>query len=91
MPFYRSDTFTADGYNSPAMEALIKKELGSKTLPQRLGYIKQIQILAAKDVPIIPYWQQSMIAVGRNNVRGIPSTLDPTVTHAVLAAVEVVG
>ncbi len=28
------------------------------------------------DVPIIPYWQGNMIAVGRSNVRGIPSTLD---------------
>ncbi len=79
VPFYRTDTFTASGYNSPKMEALIKKELGSKTLAQRIRVIKQIQLLAAKDVPIIPYWQQSMIAVGRNNVRGIPATLDPTV------------
>jgi peptide/nickel transport system substrate-binding protein len=79
VPFYRNDTFTADGYNSPKMEALIKKELGSKTLAQRIRVLKQIQLLAAKDVPIVPYWQQSMIAVGRNNVRGIPATLDPTV------------
>jgi peptide/nickel transport system substrate-binding protein len=79
VPFYRSDCFCASGYNSPKMEALIKKELASKTLPQRIKVIKQIQLLAARDVPIIPYWQQSMIAVGRSNVRGIPRTLDPTV------------
>jgi peptide/nickel transport system substrate-binding protein len=79
VPFYRSDCFCASGYNSPKMEALIKKELGSKTLAQRIRVIKQIQLLAARDVPIIPYWQQSMIAVGRTNVRGIPRTLDPTV------------
>jgi peptide/nickel transport system substrate-binding protein len=79
IPFYRNDTFTADGYNSPKMESIIKKELGAKSLAQRIGYIKQAELLAAKDVPIIPYWQQAMIAVGRNNVHGIPSTLDPTV------------
>jgi peptide/nickel transport system substrate-binding protein len=79
VPFYRSDTFTQSGYKSPKMEALIKKELGAKTLSQRLSFVRQIQILAAKDAPIIPYWQQAMIAVGRSNVRGIPSTLDPTV------------
>ncbi len=50
-----------------------------QALSQRLGFIRQIQILAAKDAPIIPYWQQAMIAVGRNDVHGIPSTLDPTV------------
>ena len=38
--------------------------------------IRQIQRLAAEDVPIIPYWQGNMIAVGRTNVRGIPTTLD---------------
>ena len=31
VPFYRSDTFTANGYNSPTMEKLIKAELGAKT------------------------------------------------------------
>jgi peptide/nickel transport system substrate-binding protein len=61
------------------MQKLIKAELASKTLAKRIRLIKSIQLLAAKDVPIVPYWQQSMIVVGRNNVRGIPSTLDPTV------------
>lgn len=79
VPFYRNDTFTANGYNSPQMEAIIKKELAAKNLSQRIGYIKQAQLLAARDVPIIPYWQQSMIVAARTNVRGIPSTLDPTV------------
>jgi peptide/nickel transport system substrate-binding protein len=79
VPFYRSDTFTENGYKNPKMEALIKKELASKTLAQRLAVIRQIQLLAARDVPIVPYWQQAMLAVGRNNVRGIPATLDPTV------------
>jgi peptide/nickel transport system substrate-binding protein len=79
VPFYRSDTFTQSGYKSPKMEALIRKELGANELSARLGYIRQIQVLAAKDAPIIPYWQQAMLAVGRTNVHGIPSTLDPTV------------
>jgi peptide/nickel transport system substrate-binding protein len=33
-------------------------------------------VLAAKEVPIIPYWQQKMIAVSKSNVKGIDSTLD---------------
>ena len=69
----------ATGYNSPKMEALIKKELAAKTLAQRVTSSSRSQLLAAKDVPIVPYWQQSMIAVGRSNVRGIPATLDPTI------------
>ena len=61
------------------MEKLIKKELAAQDALPAPRVIRQIQILAAKDAPIIPYWQQAMIAVGRNNVHGIPSTLDPTV------------
>ena len=30
VPFYRSDTFTSNGYNNPAMEKLIKAELGGE-------------------------------------------------------------
>jgi hypothetical protein len=37
-----------------------------------------MQTLAAKTLPTIPYWQGDMIAVGRSNVKGIPSTLDAT-------------
>jgi peptide/nickel transport system substrate-binding protein len=76
VPFYRSDTFTANGYNSPRMNNLIKASLAARTESRRFAIYRQIQTLAAADAPIIPYWQADMIAVGRNNVRGIPSTLD---------------
>ena len=58
------------------MDNLIKASLAAKNDDVRFGIYRQIQRLAAADVPIIPYWQANMIAAGRNNVRGIPSTLD---------------
>jgi peptide/nickel transport system substrate-binding protein len=76
VPFYQPDNFMANGYNSKAMNALIKKEYGAKTTAGRLAAIQQAQVLAAKEVPIIPYWQQKMIAVSKSNVKGINSTLD---------------
>ncbi len=79
VPFYRSDTFTANGYKNPKMDALIKAELGAKSNSARNAILRQIQALAARDVPIVPVWQGKMIAAARNSVRGIPSTLDPTV------------
>ena len=79
VPFYRSDTFTANGYKNPKMEALIKLELGAKTNAARNAVLRRIQALAAKDVSIIPVWQGKMIAVSRTKVSGIPATLDPTV------------
>jgi peptide/nickel transport system substrate-binding protein len=35
-----------------------------------------MQLLAAKDIPTIPYWQGNMIAVSKNNIQGLNSTLD---------------
>jgi peptide/nickel transport system substrate-binding protein len=76
VPFYQPNNFMSNGYNDPKMTALIKKEYAAKTTAARLSVIQAAQVLAAKDVPIVPYWQGKMIAVSRTNVRGIDSTLD---------------
>jgi peptide/nickel transport system substrate-binding protein len=76
VPFYRSDTWIANGYNSPAMEAVIKKELAARTPSARLAAIRQAQMIGAREVPVIPYWQGNMVAVARTNIRGVPGTLD---------------
>ena len=77
-PFYSTDNFTSNGYSSKAMDALLSKEKATSNAEARYGVLVQIQKLAAKDVPIIPYWQGKMIAVSRSNVHGIDSTLDPS-------------
>jgi peptide/nickel transport system substrate-binding protein len=77
LPFYGTKTdFTGNGYSSPKMDALLNKEKAASVPAQRYALLRQIQALAAKDVPIIPYWQGKMVAVGRSNVKGITSTLD---------------
>lgn len=79
LPFYDSKSnFTSNGYDSKAMDDLLTKEQAAKTDSERLDIVKQAQELAAKDVPIIPYFQQSMVAVSRKNVHGIKGTLDTT-------------
>jgi peptide/nickel transport system substrate-binding protein len=79
VPFYDSSSnFTSNGYKSAAMDSILTKEQGAKTTAARLGFVQQAQTLAAKDVPMIPYWQGAMLAVGRSNISGIQSTLDPT-------------
>jgi len=78
-PFYGTKSnFTSNGYSSAKMDAILKNEAGAKTTAARLGFVKQAQVLAAKDAPIIPYWQGAMLAVARPNIAGISSTLDPT-------------
>jgi peptide/nickel transport system substrate-binding protein len=76
-PFYPKGQFLQNGYDNPKMDALMTKEQGAKG-EARLALVQQVQKLAAKDVPIIPYWQGSMIAVSRSGVQGIDKTLDPT-------------
>ncbi len=80
-PFYGTKSnFTSNGYSNRAMDKVLTRERASRTTAARLAQIAQAQTIAAKDVPIIPYWQQAMLAVAHTNVQGIPGTLDPTYT-----------
>jgi peptide/nickel transport system substrate-binding protein len=58
------------------MDKLLTEEQTAKTHEERMKYVEEAQMLAAKDVPIIPYYQGSMIAVANKDVQGIKSTLD---------------
>jgi peptide/nickel transport system substrate-binding protein len=74
--FYQNGNFTENGYSNPRMTRLLALEQAAVTPARRFAVIRQIQRLAAEDVPIIPYWQGNMIAAARPNVHGIPGTLD---------------
>jgi peptide/nickel transport system substrate-binding protein len=74
--FYQPNSFYNNGYASKKMDGLINKERAAKTDKSRYSYLKQMQLLGAKDLPTIPYWQGNMIAVSKSSVKGINSTLD---------------
>jgi peptide/nickel transport system substrate-binding protein len=76
--FYQPKSFYNNDYANKQMNKLIAKERAAPTTKKRLKYLRGMQTLAAKTLPTIPYWQGDMIAVGRSNVKGIPSTLDAT-------------
>lgn len=76
LPFYATKNFLSNDYSDPKMDKLLSEEQTAKTHEERMSYVKQAQELAAKDVPIIPYYQGSMIAVANKDVHGIKSTLD---------------
>jgi peptide/nickel transport system substrate-binding protein len=79
LPFYDSKSnFTSNNYVNPQMDSVLAKEQATKGTSTRDDLIRQAQQIAAKDTPIIPYWQGSMIAVSHPNVQGIQQTLDPT-------------
>ena len=79
LPFYDSKSnFTSNNYDNASMNSLLAKEQGTKSVSARDDVMGQAQQLAAKDAPIIPYWQGSMISVSSKDVQGIDDTLDPT-------------
>ncbi len=78
LPFYPKGQFLQNGYSDKKMDTLMTKEQGTKATKARLALVRKAQVLAAKDVPIIPYWQGSMIAVSKSGVKNIAATLDPT-------------
>lgn len=77
VPFYDSSSnFTSNGYDSPKMNRILSKEKAARTTAARMKYVREAQMLAARDVPIIPYFQQAMVVVARDDVHGIDKTLD---------------
>jgi peptide/nickel transport system substrate-binding protein len=81
LPFYPSCkdcNFTSNNYKNAKLDSLMAKEQATKSNAKRIKLIKQVEGIAAKDAPIIPYWQAPMIAVSRTNVKGVDKTLDPT-------------
>ncbi len=76
LPFYSGGCFCTTGYKSAKMEAVLKQEQAARTTAQRLRFVRQAQLIAARDAPIIPYWQGDMIAPARTNISGINGTLD---------------
>jgi len=74
--FYQCGAFFNNNYCDPTMTKLIAKERAARTTEARIAALKAMQLLAAKQLPTIPYWQGKMIAVSRSNVQGINSTLD---------------
>jgi peptide/nickel transport system substrate-binding protein len=77
-PFYPKGEFLQNGFNDPKLNSLAIKEAAAKTVEARIAIVEQMQMIAAKDVPIVPYYQGSMVAVAHTDVKGITSTLDPT-------------
>lgn len=76
LPFYSGGCFCTTGYKSKAMDRALAREQAARTTAQRLRFVRQAQIIAARDAPIIPYWQGDMIAPARSNIRGVRGTLD---------------
>ncbi|MBE1610616.1 ABC transporter substrate-binding protein [Actinopolymorpha pittospori] len=81
-PFYAKNNFIGEGYgySNPKMDELLTQEKSATTKDERQKAFEEIQTIAADDVPVIPLWQDSMIAAVRDGVTGVEDTFDPLYT-----------
>ncbi|WP_026256877.1 ABC transporter substrate-binding protein [Actinopolymorpha alba] len=81
-PFYATNNFIGDGYgySNPNVDKLLTEQKSTSDQAKRETAFKEIQTIGAEDVPLIPLWQDNMIAVTRDGVTGVEDTFDPLYT-----------
>ncbi len=81
-PFYATNNFIGDGYgySNKKVDQLLTKEKSASDQAERQAAFEEIQAVAVEDVPVIPLWQDSMIAAVREGVTGVEKTFDPLYT-----------
>ncbi|MEQ4206572.1 ABC transporter substrate-binding protein [Actinopolymorpha sp. B17G11] len=81
-PFYATENFIGDGYgySNPKVDDLLTQEKSTADQTEREALFKELQTIAAEDAPVIPLWQDSMIAAVRDGVTGVEDTFDPLYT-----------
>ncbi len=77
-PFMVDGGFFQNGYSNPEVNKLIADEQGTSDQAQREADFKQLQDIAARDVPFIPSWVGKNIGVYGAGIKGVEDTLDPT-------------
>ena len=75
---YASSSYLNDHYSNKKIDALIADEEATTDQAQRQKDFEQMQRIAAEDVPNIPVWQGTQLAVVRDGINGVQDTLDPT-------------
>jgi peptide/nickel transport system substrate-binding protein len=73
-PFFAKNNFLSNHYDSPAVQALLNKEVGDSDKADRTEVIKQVQEAVAKDLSTLPILQGASVAVVGKDVKG--TTLD---------------
>jgi peptide/nickel transport system substrate-binding protein len=80
-PFFlntaNTSTFLANHYDNPQVDALIQQESTTTDKAQRTQLIQQIQDVVSNDLPTVPYFQASQVAVVGKDINGAQDTLDP--------------
>lgn len=73
--FYAHNSWVNNGYNDPAVYALIQAEETETDPAKRTALIEQVQDKVAAAVPLLPLLQGSTAIVTRSDVSGVPDQL----------------
>ena len=82
-PFFATNSFIDKhgyGYSSKQMDSMLTQEKSTNEAAKRTQLFDQIQKTSATDAPMIPIWQDNMIAAVRDGVTGVDKTFDPLYT-----------
>jgi peptide/nickel transport system substrate-binding protein len=74
--FYSKDAYLNDHYSNPQVEKLLAEERASTDEAVRVEAFEKIQRIGAEDVPLIPVWQATQLAVAQDGITGVEETLD---------------
>ena len=64
------------GYSNPEVDLLAVQQASESNLDARAELLKQMQILIAEDVPIVPLYERGRSVVANNAIKGVAETLD---------------
>jgi peptide/nickel transport system substrate-binding protein len=60
------------------VDTLLADQKASTDQAKREQDFRQIQTIAAQEVPIIPIWQGKQVAAVRDGIKGVDQTFDPS-------------
>ncbi|BAJ33215.1 MULTISPECIES: ABC transporter substrate-binding protein [Kitasatospora] len=73
--FFAHESWVNNGYDDPAVQALIKQEATETDPAARAKQIERIQDATAAQIPLLPLLQGSTAIVTRSEVKGVPERL----------------
>jgi peptide/nickel transport system substrate-binding protein len=77
-PFYSTQNFLKNHYSNKKVDTLLADQKASTDQAKREQDFRQIQTIAAQEVPIIPIWQGKQVAAVRDGIKGVDQTFDPS-------------
>lgn len=63
-------------YSNPELDLLIAKESSEPDADARAELLRQIQIIIAEDVPVIPIYERGRSVIAQQAIKGVAETLD---------------